>query len=123
MPGTPAHVSDGELLVSADRVEIRWAHEGEPKAGDLVLRGPAPSCRADFRDGFHAAGGMVLHGCARGAELIFYGTYAPGDGSPDWGWRIALDWSDPEHFTLRMFNVLPDGLEAVAVDLRGARAR
>jgi hypothetical protein len=50
-----------------------------------------------------------------------YGTYPAGDGSPDWGWRIELDWCDPEHFTFRMFNVLPDGREALAVDLRGAR--
>ncbi len=122
MPGTPAQVSDGTLLVTADRVSIRWAHEGAAKEGELVLNGPAPSCRANFTDTFHAADGLVLHGRADGAELLLYGTYPAGDGSPDWGWRIVLDWSDPENFTLRMFNVLPDGREALAVDLRGARA-
>ncbi len=30
MPGTPAHVSDGTLVVAADRVSVRWAHEGVP---------------------------------------------------------------------------------------------
>jgi len=99
MPGTPAHVSDGTLVVAADRISVHWAHEGASKAGELVLRGPAPSCRADFTDTFHAAG----------------------DGFPDWGWRIVIDWCDPDHFSLRMFNVLPDGTEALAVDLRGAR--
>jgi hypothetical protein len=122
MPGTPAHSSEGTLLVAADRVSVRWAHEGVPHQGELVLSGPSPSCRGDFTDTFHAAASMVLNGRADGSALLLYGTYSAGDGSPAWGWRITLDWYDPDHFTFRMFNVLPDGREALAVDLRGARA-
>ena len=33
MPGTPAHVPDGALLVVADRAFVRWAHEDVPKQG------------------------------------------------------------------------------------------
>ena len=121
MPGTPAHVSDGSLVVSANRVSVRWAYEGFEKVGEIVLNGPAGSCRADFTDTFHAAAGLQLHGCVRGSELLLYTTYPAGDGSPDWGWRIVLDWYDPDGFTLRMFNLLPDGVEALAVELRGAR--
>lgn len=121
-PGTPAHVSEGALIVAADRVSVRWAFEGEPKSGELVLSGPAPSCRGDFTDTFHAANGMVLHGYAQGGAVFLFGTYSMGDGSPAWGWRIVLDWCDPDHFSFRMFNVLADGREALAVDLYGARA-
>jgi len=121
MPGTPAHVSDGTLVVTADRVSVRWAHEGAQKDGELVLRGPAPSCRGDFTDSFHAASGLVLNGHVQGCSVLLYSTYPAGDGSPDWGWRIVLDWCDPNQFSLRMFNVLPDGTEALAVDLRGVR--
>jgi len=120
-PGTPAQVSDGWLVVAADRVSVRWAHEGAPKEGELVLRGPAPSCRGDFTDTFHAATGLVLHGHVQGGALLIYGTYPAGEGSPDWGWRIALDWWDPDHFGFRMFNVLPDGTDVLAVDLLGSR--
>ncbi len=122
MPGTPAHISDGTLGVSADRVSVRWAHDGAPKEGSVVLRGPAPSCRGDFTDTFHAADGLVLHGHVQSGTALLYATYPAGEGLPDWGWRIVLDWCDPEHFSVRMFNVLPDGTEALAVDLRGARA-
>ncbi len=122
MPGTPAHVSDGTLVIAADRVAVRWAHDGAPHEGTLLLRGPAKSCRGDFTDTFHAASGLVLHGRADGSTLALYATYPAGDGSPDWGWRIVLDWCDPDHFSFRMFNVLPDGTEALAVDLCGARA-
>lgn len=121
MPGTPAHVSDGTLVVAADRVSIQWAHEGKPKEGSLVLRGPGPACRGDFTDSFHATTTMVLNGHTQGSTVRLYGTYEAGDGSPAWGWRIVLDWYDPDQFSFRMYNVLPDGKEALAVDLSGAR--
>ena len=120
-PDTPALLSEGELAVAADRVRVRWAYDGVLKTGELVLRGPAPSCRCDFTDTFHAATGLVLHGHVQGSALRLYGTYPAGEGLPDWGWRIVLDWCDPDHFSLRMFNVLPDGTELLAVDLHGAR--
>lgn len=122
MPGTPVHVSDGILTVSADRLSIRWAHEGASKQGEIVLSGPGRSCRGEFTDSFHATTALVLHGHVQGRAVLLYGTYPAGDGSPDWGWRIVLDWCDPDHFSFRMFNVLPDGKEALAVDLLGARA-
>ncbi|MSP93275.1 MAG: hypothetical protein EXR79_16025 [Myxococcales bacterium] len=122
MPGTPAHVSDATLVVAADRVSLSWAHEGAPQEGELVLSGPGPACRGDFTDTFHAASGLVLHGHMQGSAVFLYGTYSAGDGSPAWGWRIALDWYDPDHLSFRMFNVLPDGVEALAVDLCGARS-
>lgn len=122
MPGTPAHLSDGTLVVAADRVAVSWAHDGAAKEGALVLTGPAPACRADFIDTFHASSGLVLHGHSEGSTVRLYTTFPAGDGSPDWGWRIVLDWCDPDHFSFRMFVVHPDGNEALSVDLLGARA-
>lgn len=119
--GTPAHVSDGTLIVAADRVSIRWAYKDTPKEGELVLSGPPQSCRGDFTDTFHAASGLITHGYVQGSAVRLFTTYSAGDGSPAWGWRIVLDWYDPDHFSFRMFNVLPDGREALAVDLSGAR--
>ena len=121
MPGTPAHVSEGTLIVTADRVSVRWAHEGVQKEGEIVLSGPGPSCRGDFTDTFHATTTLVLNGYVEGSAVRLFCTYPAGDGSPSWGWRIVLDWYDPDHFSLRMFNVLPSGKEALSVDLMGAR--
>ncbi len=121
MPGTPAHVSAGALVISANEVCVSWAHEGVAKEGVIALRGPAQSCRGDYTDTFHAVSALVLHGHVQGQSVALYTTYPAGDGSPDWGWRIVLDWCDPEGFSVRMFNVLPDGREALAVDLRGER--
>ena len=121
MPGTPAHVSDGTLIVAADRVSVRWAHEGVPKEGELVLTGPPQSCRGDFTDTFHAASGLILHGHAQGSTDLLYCTWSMGD-SPAWGWRIVLDWYAPDQVSFRMFVVKPDGREALSVDLLGTRA-
>jgi len=121
MPGTPAHLSDGVLEVTANRVSVSWAHDGAPKQGSIALSGPQPACRGDYTDTFHASSGMTLHGYATAGSVFLFGTYEAGDGSPAWGWRIVLDWCDPDHFGFRMYNVLPDGREALAVDLRGAR--
>jgi hypothetical protein len=120
-PGTPAHLSDGELEVAADRLTIRWSHEGAPHQGSLVLSGPAPSCAGSFTDSFHAAGGLALHGRQEGAAVRLYGTYPAGEGAPDWGWRIEVDWAVPDRVGLRMFNVEPDGSETIAVELSAGR--
>jgi hypothetical protein len=64
---------------------MRWAHEGKPQEGELLLAGPVASCRGDFTDTFHAASGLVLHGHGQGSTVLLYGTYPAGDGSPDWG--------------------------------------
>ena len=121
MPGTPANVSEGTLVVTGDRVNIGWSYDGSSHMGELVLLGPSASCRGDFTDSFHMATGMQLHGYARGPELLLFGTFAAGD-SPHWGWRITLDWGDSENLTMKMYTVKPDGRETMAVELRGARA-
>ena len=122
MPGTPASLSEGILEVSLDRIKIHWSYEGVARVGEIVLRGPAPACRCDFIDSFHASDGMQFHGCVRGKEALFYGTFSVGEGSPDWGWRIVLDWFDPDMFSFRMFVVKADGSEALSVDLRASRS-
>jgi hypothetical protein len=120
--GDPAHLSDGALDVRADRIALRWAYDGAAQEGAIVLRGPPSSCRGDFTDTFHAAEGLVLHGRRDGSTLTLYGTYPVGEGRPDWGWRIVLDWSHPDELTVRMFNLKADDSESIAVELRGARS-
>ena len=112
--------SDGTLTIGESSFTYTWSFQDQPQKGELTLRGPNGSLRADWRDTFHAESGMQLHGFYRDRVLRLFGTYGAGDG-PDWGWRIELDLCDPDHATLRMFNMLPSGEEMLAVDLRGAR--
>lgn len=112
--------SDGQLVAGGRQLSYTWEFQGEAQTGTLSCAGPLGSLEARFQDSFHAQDGMTLHGAVQGARLRLFGTYPAGDGPP-WGWRIELDWADPEHLTLRMFNLPPSDPEAIAVDLRGAR--
>jgi len=113
--------ADGRFDVGANTIRYAWSFRGDPQKGTLDLFGPASSARAEWKDSWHAANGMTLHGVVTDGVLLLYGTYGAGDG-PDWGWRIELDARDPEFFTMRMFNVEPSGKIAPAVDLRASRA-
>ena len=55
-----------------------------------------------------------------GPTLAVKGTYAAPPG-PDWGWRIEIT---PDEGTLRvvMFNIWPEGKEALAVETVYTRA-
>jgi hypothetical protein len=113
--------SDGLIDAEASSLRYRWSFRGAPQEGELRLAGPAGAVRGDWKDSWHMSNGAVMHGHAADGVLVLYGTYPAGDG-PDWGWRIELDWRDPEHLSLRMFNLEPAGPAVPAVDLRGARA-
>lgn len=112
--------SDGSLEAEATALSYGWSFRGEPQQGRLELAGPLSSLRAAWTDSWHAKDGMVLHGAGDAQFVTLYGTYPAGDG-PEWGWRIEIDARDPEHLTLRMFNVQPAGAAGLAVELRGAR--
>jgi hypothetical protein len=112
--------SDGTIESAAATVRYTWSFRGAAQQGEMELAGPAGALRCKWKDTWHAADGMLLHGRLLDGAILLYGTFAAGDG-PDYGWRIELDARDPEHFTIRMFNIEPGGAETIAVDLRGAR--
>ncbi len=121
LEGPEAERSEGTLSVEPRSLTYSWSFRGTGHSGRIELFGPAGALRAEWKDSFHAATGMTLHGLMVDGVVRLYGTYPAGEG-PDWGWRIELDFRDPEHVTLRMFNLFPDGNVVPAVDLRAGRA-
>lgn len=112
--------SEGQLAVASRSVKYGWSYQGKSQSGEIDLWGPPGAVRAAWKDTWHAADGMALHGHLHEGVLRLYGTYPAGEG-PEWGWRIEVDTRDPEHLSLRMFNLLPGGVIVPAVDLRAAR--
>ena len=105
--------------MAARTLRYSWAYEGKPQTGTLELRGQPAALRASWSDTFHAKEPFTLHGFEDAGVVRLFTTYDAGDEC--WGWRIELDFRDPEACTMRMFNVVP-GLGAVpAVVLNGAR--
>jgi hypothetical protein len=47
-------------------------------------------------------------------QIIMRGSYPAPEG-PDWGWRIEIEPKAPDAFELCLFNIAPDGQEALAV--------
>jgi len=112
--------SDGSLDVSATEIGYTWTFRNEPQNGRIRLLGPAAAVHASWTDTFHASDGMHLYGFMREGFLQLVGTYGAGD-DVEWGWTIEVDFRDPEHLTLRMFNVPPGHDPMIAVDLHGQR--
>jgi hypothetical protein len=61
---------------------------------------------------------MTFRGEAYGdGQLSAVGSYSAPEG-PDWGWRIVVAAGQEGGFELRMYNIPPDGGEALAVEAK-----
>jgi hypothetical protein len=130
-PQDPANESETTAsiaLVARDgfaTVRYTWAYDGRPEDGLLLVRNDAEPSPDDmvWVDSWHT-GGKLMH--LRGEEstdgrISAFGTYAAPPG-PDWGWRIVLAADTADEVRILMYNVSPDGDEALAVEARYARA-
>jgi len=113
-------VARGQFLT----IHYTWAEEGEPQDGLLLFgAGSKPDAvSAVWVDSWHMGSKfMVCEGAARAdGTLSATGSYEAPPG-PDWGWRIELEPVHPDSFRIIMFNILPDGTEARAVEASYAR--
>ncbi len=105
------------------RVDYTWGYKGDPQEGSLLIGSVSDpgEVTAQRIDTWHMGESvMSCHGTAGGdGSIDAKGSYAAPPG-PDWGWRIALDPGDGS-LRLRMYNITPDGDEAIAVDTDYAR--
>lgn len=124
-PTDPPSESTTSASISAEgagrflAVRYDWTYDDKPQEGLIVL-GDDPQtarCEASWLDSFHNSDRLVPCSgpLAGGGAISVLASYAAPPG-PDWGWRTELEHPDPESFTIRMFNVTPDGVEALAVE-------
>ncbi len=127
-PGEPRHEGPCDATIAKamrdEFLEVRyaWSYEGEPQAGLLLLTSDGDEARAVWFDSWHNAGTwMTLSGAVTAAGAVgLRGSY-PVEGSPDWGWRVALR-AQAAAFEIDMYNVTPEGEEEIGVELRLRRA-
>lgn len=113
-PGAPELRSEATLEVAPTEINYTWSYEDRPQKGVMRLT-VGEGVVVDWHDTFHASAGMVLTGRAEADLLAVSGTYSDGQGGPDWGWRIEVALGGVPR--IQMFNITPDGQEALAVDL------
>jgi len=102
-----------------------WAHEGKAIEGFLMLGDDpaAKSCVATWVDSFHNSHRMMpsTGALAGDGPVNVKGDYPPE--YPGWAWRTVLEHPGPDSFVMRMFNIMPDGLEVLAVEAMYRRSR
>ena len=112
--------SEGAISVSKDAIDYQWSFQGKEQQGTLRFFGPNPSLRVEWQDTFHSKDKVDMHGSFLNQFLELFGTYPDGEGG-EWGWKIEIDFRDPEFLRLRMYNVEPNGNIHIAVDLTSSR--
>jgi hypothetical protein len=129
MPGTPAFESHTTLTVApalGDFVTLlryTWSHDGTPHEGVMLVRDAADSPpEIVWLDSFHTGRKFMTLGAGTrsGTVLTGTGSYAAPEG-PDWGWRVELHAESDGALLVRHYNILPDGLEALAIEARYTR--
>lgn len=122
-PGTPAQKSN----VSANFQPVAkgnyflmtysWKRGDEMQEGVFLFGRNRNDLTATWGDSFHmvpdpmACKGEFEIG---GKKLILRGSYSGVDG-PAWGWRTEFTLQDRESLLMEAFNIMPNGVEALAV--------
>jgi hypothetical protein len=101
------------------RIDYTWDYKGDPQEGSFLigLETDTDTLTAAWVDTWHNADRMMIcrgePGAGAGGSIGFKGEYGAPEGPP-WGWRTEIH-TDPG-LRIVMYNVTPDGDEALAVE-------
>lgn len=118
--GEIRQVAGGHLLM-----EYEGAMQGKPLRGTMLLavNPKTGECTAAWVDSFHSATEMMVsRGKLAEGVIQVLGSYKV-EGHPEWGWRTELRPRAADEMTITMWNILPDGREAKAVEVEWKRAK
>lgn len=105
------------------RVDYTWSDEGTPQDGLLLLtEDKGAGVSAVWVDSWHQSQSFLISTGSRDPDgfVSVRGTY-PAPPGPDWGWRTVVSVADGG-FEIVMYNISPEGEEALAVRNRYGRA-
>ena len=107
------------------RLDYDWSYRDARQEGSLLLGRQSDHGRATAHwiDSWHMSDGvMACEGAVdTDGTIDVRGSYAAPPG-PDWGWRIVVRPADGPALHIVMYNVTPEGEEALAVEATFARA-
>jgi len=129
-PGTPAYKSEITAQFQSTAkgnyflMTYAWKKGGIVQEGVFLFGGYGKTATATWGDSFHMVpepmqcNGQLKDG---GKKLIIKGSYAAGKG-PVWGWRTEFTLRGPNAFLMEAYNIMPNGVEALAVKAELKRA-
>ena len=105
-------------------VKYTWADEGQPQEGLLLIgyETKRELATAIWADSWHM--GEKVMSCQGELDengIVDVRGHYPAPTGPDWGWRIVIAFEKDRELIMTMYNIAPDGQEALAVKAVYAR--
>ena len=110
---TLAPAIEGKFL----EIKYTWIYDDQPQEGLLLIGYEAELVTAIWADSWHMGKKfMQCQGVIKeNGSVDVRGQYQAPPG-PDWGWRIVLEHEGENTLNLTMYNITPEGQEALAVE-------
>ncbi len=121
-PGAEVQVSQSNAHVSVEGngayavMSYDWVWKEKPQSGVFLFEGPSDHVTATWGDSWHQQPAtMRCEGSfSDEGKLVVLGSYSGGEG-PDWGWRTQFNLVGEDSMVMEVYNITPDGQEALAV--------
>ena len=110
-----AHIAEQGQFIS---ISYTWQFDTQAQDGRIIFQtklGEDPT-RAVWLDSWHVKRDIMVCQATQNqaGTVLIKGSY-PFPPGPDWNWRIEISTTTAGLLLIRMFNISPNGLEALAV--------
>ncbi|OLS28948.1 MAG: hypothetical protein HeimC2_03860 [Candidatus Heimdallarchaeota archaeon LC_2] len=105
------------------KIDYAWEYDGKKQEGLLIFRYNEKKKKIlmTWIDSWHQPDFMLCEGSIDSDNKISAkGSYEALEG-PNWEWRTKIIPKSSDAFTFEMYNILPDGTEALAVQVEYKR--
>lgn len=101
--------SPAGAVVSANKIVYTWAYQEQPQTGTMLFSAAGDALQTLWTDSWHSKEQRTWTASEADGVLTVSGDYAVKEG-PDWSWRIEVRKEAPDRLSIKMYNILPDGV-------------